>query len=76
MSGHDLSLLLSSHERQAKELDDAKRSRDDAVGRCVEAQGEVERLRGLIVGGEAKGRYFADDPLAIEARAIREAKPE
>ena len=77
----DVRLLLSEHERQAKELDDAKRSRDDAVGRCVEAQGELERLRGLIVAfGVAKHHHpekcSCYQDIAAEARAIRESKPE
>jgi hypothetical protein len=45
----DLWALLSSHERLTHEVADAKRSRDDAVGRCVEAQSEVERLKVLVV---------------------------
>jgi hypothetical protein len=63
-----LRALLSSHERLTREL-----AACEGHGYLRE---EIDRLRGLIVGGYDKGRYFADDPLAIEARAIRpESKP-
>ena len=32
-----------------REVDDVKRSRNDAIGRCVEAQKEVKRLRGVLL---------------------------
>ena len=80
-------LLLSSHERLTREVDDAKRSRNDAIGRCVEAQKEVERLRGLIFErvaaegvvlglGETHPAREAFHAEALKIRAIREAKPE
>ena len=40
-----IGVLLSSHERLTHEVADAKRSRDDAVGRCVEAHAGIEQWR-------------------------------
>jgi hypothetical protein len=51
------------------EIADAKRSRDDAIGRCVEAQAEVERLR------EALGECYSDlcklEPLLTDTEQAR-----